>query len=122
MKLLANTVSFLPGFVLWPFAKRYVAGKNLKDLFATKEDIESKGYSTTLSYLGEHCDWKESLEAYGVYGHLLHAHNAYISLKLSQFGVFIPAKTTDFHIIHDIKTDVQKLFYNLIIYGALRTC
>jgi len=77
----------------WGFARRFIAGESLDEVLPTVEQLNQKGLSVTLDYLGESVTDEEATRAAArEYGEILDtiaardAVEASISLKLSQLG------------------------------------
>ena len=85
----------ISGRILWPFAKRFVAGTVLEQALAAVESFNRKGYKTTLDMLGEdvleESKARQSAEQYVVMIKSLAARglDKNVSVKLTQMGLEI---------------------------------
>ncbi len=51
--LVARTIMHVPGFLVGPFARRYIAGERLEDAVRVTRDFNAQGMLTTIDILGE---------------------------------------------------------------------
>ncbi|MCP3858479.1 MAG: proline dehydrogenase, partial [Phycisphaeraceae bacterium] len=92
-RIMIGMLPVTPGFLMWPVARRYIAGSGLVDAIRTTRDLNDLGATTTLDILGEELrTLDEARDVAGRYRDALdaiHAEDlrANISIKLSAFGV-----------------------------------
>ena len=53
-RLISNSIPFIPKFITYMFAKRYVAGTAKNTAFTAVQKLNEDGYMVTLDILGEH--------------------------------------------------------------------
>lgn len=53
-KLVVHTLPLMPEFLVWPFSKRYIAGKKLDDAVRVIKSLMAQGACATTDLLGEH--------------------------------------------------------------------
>jgi proline dehydrogenase len=51
--LVSRTIMHVPGFVVGPFARRYIAGESLADAVRVTRELNAQGMLTTIDILGE---------------------------------------------------------------------
>ena len=80
-----------PEKLIWPFAKRYVAGSNLQEALPAIQQLKEAGFLTTVDLLGESETDPDRItqnaEQYRQVLEQLRDMDGNISLKLSQFGL-----------------------------------
>jgi proline dehydrogenase len=92
-RILVKVLPLLPGFMIWPVAKRYIAGPTLRDALATTRELNDLGASTTLDLLGEEStDLSAAREVARRYVEVIEqvrgeGLDAGVSVKLTAFGV-----------------------------------
>ena len=90
----------------WGFARRFIAGETLEEVFPAVRDLNGKKLNVTLDYLGEAVtDDAATREAAEIYRRMLEAIDgsdvrASISLKLSQLGQEIGDALTEANLRH----------------------
>jgi proline dehydrogenase len=73
-RLLVGALSLAPKWLLWPFAKPYVAGERLEDALAAVRRLNAEGCVTTIDVLGECITTKdEAQRAADTYARVFHA-------------------------------------------------
>ena len=79
--------------LLFPFAKRYIAGDDLESAQSTANKLTSNGFELSLNYVGEYCKTiEEARQAQNQYSEILNYYQNQtidISIKLSQFGLLL---------------------------------
>ena len=79
--------------LLFPFAKRYIAGDDLESAQSTANKLTSSGFELSLNYVGEYCKTiEEARQAQNQYSEILNYYQNQtidISIKLSQFGLLL---------------------------------
>jgi proline dehydrogenase len=92
-RALVKLLPITPGFLMWPVARRYIAGSELADAVRTVRALNGKGASATVDLLGEEIrDLDEARAIATQYRDALDAIrteslDCNVSLKLSAFGV-----------------------------------
>lgn len=87
------TANILPEQLVWFFARRFIAGKDIRSAVQHAEALNREGFSVSIDYIGEECnDPYDILNAKTEYIKLINAMHANkvngdISLKLSHFGL-----------------------------------
>jgi proline dehydrogenase len=91
---LLQGMAVMPEALLWPFARRYVAGRTLLETLTAIKKLTHAGLLTTVDVLGEsETEPQRIAQAAALYSQVLDTLNAdgelegNISLKLSQFGL-----------------------------------
>ncbi|MEE8340882.1 MAG: proline dehydrogenase family protein [Candidatus Neomarinimicrobiota bacterium] len=92
---LVNLLSYLPKWMVRPFAAPYVAGENIENVIKTVKTLNAQGFLATVDILGEHVLSKE--ESYQIRDEYLKLYdrieydrlNANISLKPTHLGMEI---------------------------------
>ncbi len=106
-KGIVKVVSLLPESVVFIFAKKYIAGKELNDALHVTEQLNAKGILTTLDVLGEGIKNKEeALDAQKLILKIFDVIderklNANVSIKPTQMGLMID-KEFAFRLISEI--------------------
>lgn len=96
-QFIVRTLPFVPKPIVKRLSKPYIAGAGLEQARAVVQDLNSKGFSTTIDLLGEfveHFDQvEENLRGYEAILAMIHSHklNANISIKPSSFGLLLDA-------------------------------
>ena len=79
--------------LLFPFAKRYIAGDDLVSAQSTANKLTSNGFELSFNYVGEYCKTiEEARQAQNQYSEILNYYQNQtidISIKLSQFGLLL---------------------------------
>ena len=79
--------------LLFPFAKRYIAGDDLESAQSTANKLTSNGFELSFNYVGEYCKTiEEAKQAQNQYSKILNYYQNQtidISIKLSQFGLLL---------------------------------
>ena len=79
--------------LLFPFAKRYIAGDDLESAQSTANKLTSNGFELSFNYVGEYCKTiEEARQAQNQYSEILNYYQNQtidISIKLSQFGLLL---------------------------------
>ena len=79
--------------LLYPFAKRYIAGDDFESAQFTANKVISNGFELSFNYVGEYCKTiEEAKQAQNQYSEILNYYqdqNIDISIKLSQFGLLL---------------------------------
>ena len=79
--------------LLFPFAKRYIAGDDLESAQSTANKLTSNGFELSFNYVGEYCKTiEEARQAQNQYSEILNYYQDQkidISIKLSQFGLLL---------------------------------
>jgi len=94
-RLMIKMLPLTPGFLMWPVARRYIAGSSLADAVRTTRELNDLGATATLDILGEELrTLDEARDVSGRYQDALDAIHAEelranISIKLSAFGIRI---------------------------------
>jgi proline dehydrogenase len=92
-QMLVKLLPITPGFLVWPVARRYIAGSRLEDAVRTIRALNDLGAVTTMDLLGEEVrDIDESRRIAESYVDALRAIrdeklDGNVSLKLSAFGI-----------------------------------
>jgi proline dehydrogenase len=92
-RLVVRTLPLMPGFLMWPVAKRYIAGSKLADAIRTCRALNDLGATTTMDLLGEEIrELDEARDVARQYREALRALrdegiDGNVSLKLSAFGI-----------------------------------
>ena len=61
-QFIVKVLPYLPLFLVWKIAKRYVAGQNTEEALRIVQVLNAKGFSVTLDILGEHTKDVETSE------------------------------------------------------------
>ncbi len=94
-RIIVTFLPLVPPSLIWPFAKRYVAGTTLDDMLGVVRRLNQNGVMTTIDVLGEFIhDFSEALATAQEYKQVLdaiHAENlnANISIKLTALGLLL---------------------------------
>ena len=94
-KLVVLTLPFVPKFIVYLFAKRYIAGPSLKDAISAIKDFNQRGIMATMDILGEEIEKKEdALAVVQEYKNVLaaireHQLDSNISVKPTHLGLKI---------------------------------
>lgn len=99
-----KTLIAVPGFkkVMWPFAKKFIAGEHLEDLLAETEKLRGMGFHVIADHLGEDARTREEVSrAARKIELILQAAEVYeqhidIALKPSQLGMREDFSTVNF--------------------------
>ena len=79
--------------LLYPFAKRYIAGDDIKSAQATANTLSDDGFALSFNYVGEYSKTlDEATAARNKYSEILNDYQDSkidLSIKLSQFGLLI---------------------------------
>jgi proline dehydrogenase len=79
--------------LLYPFAKRYIAGDDFESAQATANRLITNNYEISFNYVGEYCTTiEEARQAKNQYSEILNYYQDEkidISIKLSQFGLLL---------------------------------
>ena len=79
--------------ILYPFAKRYIAGDDFESAQFTANKVTSNGFELSFNYVGEYCKTiEEAKQAQNQYSEILNYYQDQkidISIKLSQFGLLL---------------------------------
>ncbi len=92
-RVMIRLLPLTPGFLMWPVARRYIAGSGLADAIRTSRELNERGATTTLDILGEELEsideardiarrYRDALDAIDA-----ESLRANISIKLSAFGI-----------------------------------
>ncbi len=91
--LVVRTMPLVPKFLMWRFAKRYIAGPSLADAVRTVRDLNGRGIRATVDVLGEEIREVSEAQAFvTAYEDALDAIpreklDCNISIKLTAFGL-----------------------------------
>ena len=94
-KLVVLTLPFVPKFIVYLFAKRYIAGPSLKDAISAIKNFNQRGIMATVDILGEEIEKKEdALAVVQEYKNVLaaiteHQLDSNISVKPTHLGLKI---------------------------------
>ena len=92
---ISKSIDYVPGNIMYPIAKRYIAGVTLKEAINTVKGLNRKNIKATIDILGEHTEDKNSaIKARDEYISILNRINeekldANISLKPTHLGLNI---------------------------------
>ena len=79
--------------LLYPFAKRYIAGDDIRSAQRTANALSNDGFSLSFNYLGEYSKTlDEAIAAQNQYSEILNNYQDStidLSIKISQFGILI---------------------------------
>ena len=79
--------------LLYPFAKRYIAGDDIKSAQRTANALSNDGFSLSFNYVGEYSKTlDEAIAAQNQYSEILNNYQDStidLSIKISQFGILI---------------------------------
>ena len=79
--------------LLYPFAKRYIAGDDIKSAQTTANTLSDDGFALSFNYVGEYSQtFEEAIAARNQYSEILNYYQDKkidLSIKLSQFGLLI---------------------------------
>jgi len=93
--LISKSIDYIPGNIMYPIAKRYIAGVTLKEAINCVKELNRKNIKATIDILGEHTEDKNNaIKARDEYIHILNTINeekldANISLKPTHLGLNI---------------------------------
>jgi len=93
--LIVLMLPLVPKAMIWPFAKRYVAGATIEEMLAVVRDLNRQGVMATIDVLGEFIHHKsEAVDTAQLYKMVLDAIqaeqlNANISIKLTALGLLL---------------------------------
>ena len=97
--------------LLFPFAKRYIAGDDLESAQSTANKLTSNGFELSFNYVGEYCKTiEEAKQAQNQYSEILNYYQTQtidISIKLSQFGLLLNPEVCE-----DLVLQVAEQAYN----------
>ena len=97
--------------LLFPFAKRYIAGDDLVSAQSTANKLTSNGFELSFNYVGEYCKTiEEAKQAQNQYSEILNYYQTQtidISIKLSQFGLLLNPEVCE-----DLVLQVAEQAYN----------
>ena len=97
--------------LLFPFAKRYIAGDDLVSAQSTANKLTSNGFELSFNYVGEYCKTiEEARQAQNQYSEILNYYQNQtidISIKLSQFGLLLNPEVCE-----DLLLQVAEQAYN----------
>ena len=97
--------------LLFPFAKRYIAGDDLESAQSTANKLTSSGFELSLNYVGEYCKTiEEARQAQNQYSEILNYYQNQtidISIKLSQFGLLLNPEVCE-----DLVLQIAEQAYN----------
>jgi len=97
--------------LLFPFAKRYIAGDDLVSAQSTANKLTSNGFELSFNYVGEYCKTiEEARQAQNQYSEILNYYQNQtidISIKLSQFGLLLNPEVCE-----DLVLQVAEQAYN----------
>lgn len=109
-KLVVAAIPFMPEFLVWPFSKRYIAGKKLDDAVRIIKELQKEGACATIDLLGEHITKiEESHEARDWYLTILDRIaedrlDANVSVKPTHMGLHLDKNACE----QNIRAIVQK--------------
>ena len=95
--LFVRTMPLVPSFLMWRFAKRYIAGPKLGDAIRTVRDLNARGIRATVDVLGEEVRDVDEAQAFvSAYENALDVIpreklDCNISIKLTAFGLELDA-------------------------------
>ncbi|SVC81354.1 uncharacterized protein METZ01_LOCUS334208, partial [marine metagenome] len=79
--------------LLYPFAKRYIAGDDIRSAQRTANALSNDGFSLSFNYVGEYSKTlDEAIAAQNQYSEILNNYQDStidLSIKISQFGILI---------------------------------
>jgi len=97
--------------LLFPFAKRYIAGDDLESAQSTANKLTSNGFELSFNYVGEYCKTiEEARQAQNQYSEILNYYQNQtidISIKLSQFGLLLNPEVCE-----DLVLQIAEQAYN----------
>ena len=97
--------------LLFPFAKRYIAGDDLESAQSTANKLTSNGFELSFNYVGEYCKTiEEAKQAQNQYSEILNYYQNQtidISIKLSQFGLLLNPEVCE-----DLVLQIAEQAYN----------
>ena len=97
--------------ILYPFAKRYIAGDDFESAQSTANKLISNGFEISFNYVGEYCTTiEDAKQAQNQYSQILDYYKDQkidISIKLSQFGLLLSLE-----ICEDLVLQVAEQAYN----------
>ena len=97
--------------LLFPFAKRYIAGDDLESAQSTANKLTSNGFELSFNYVGEYCKTiEEARQAQNQYSEILNYYQTQtidISIKLSQFGLLLNPEVCE-----DLVLQIAEQAYN----------
>ena len=97
--------------LLFPFAKRYIAGDDLVSAQSTANKLTSNGFELSFNYVGEYCKTiEEARQAQNQYSEILNYYQTQtidISIKLSQFGLLLNPEVCE-----DLVLQIAEQAYN----------
>jgi len=97
--------------LLFPFAKRYIAGDDLESAQSTANKLTSNGFELSFNYVGEYCKTiEEARQAQNQYSEILNYYQNQtidISIKLSQFGLLLNPEVCE-----DLVRQIAEQAYN----------
>lgn len=91
--LLRLSLALIPKSLLWAFARRFIAGKNMANALSTASALNTEGFHVSLDYIGEGCanraEIKRVTSEYLALVTKMRQHGVRgdISLKLSHLGL-----------------------------------
>jgi proline dehydrogenase len=91
--IISKSIDYVPGSVMYPIAKRYIAGVTLKEAISLIKKLNRKNIKATVDILGEHTEDRNSaIKARDEYIHILNIINeekldSNISLKPTHLGI-----------------------------------
>lgn len=112
--ILVNLLSYLPKWMVKPFASPYVAGESIDDVVKTVKTLNDKGFIATVDILGEHVHSKE--ESYQIrdeyqklYDRIaIEGLNTNISLKPTHLGLEIDHSLAENNLLNILEKAKEK--------------
>ena len=113
-QLIITITPFLPRWIVWKIAGRYVAGETSAKALAVVRQLNDKGYSATVDILGEHTNSKsEAAEITREY------MNIYDEISKQKLDCNISIKPS--HIGHDISNEILQTNLDKLLLKAEET-
>ena len=113
-QLIITITPFLPRWIVWKIAGRYVAGETGAKALAVVRQLNDKGYSATVDILGEHTNSKsEAAEITREY------MNIYDEISKQKLDCNISIKPS--HIGHDISNEILQTNLDKLLLKAEET-
>jgi len=113
-QLIITVTPFLPRYIVWKIAGRYVAGETSTKALSVVRQLNAKGYSTTVDILGEHTHSKsEAAEITREY------MNIYDEIFKQKLDCNISIKPS--HIGQDISNDILQINIDKLLLKAEET-